>query len=50
MAHALGRNVLLITQDDRPDLYFRSIAKIRMHHYSLEDPAGLNRVLDAFLA
>jgi|GEM_PF-1378410 len=50
MAHALGRNVLLITQDDRPDLYFRSITKIRMHHYSLEDPAGLNRVLDAFLA
>lgn len=48
MAHALGRNVLLITQDDRPDLYFRSIAKMRMHHYSLEDPAGLHQVLDAF--
>jgi hypothetical protein len=50
MVHVLGRNVLLITQDDRPDLYFRSIAKMRLHHYSLEDPAGLNRVLDAFLA
>jgi nucleoside 2-deoxyribosyltransferase len=49
MAHALGRNVLLITQDERPEQYFRAIAKTRMHRYVLDEPAGLNQVLDAFL-
>jgi len=48
MAHALGRNILIITQDDRPDLYFRSIAKVRLHHYDLDDPAALQELLASF--
>jgi hypothetical protein len=48
MAHALSRNILIITQDDRPDLYFRSIAKVRLHHYDLDDPAGLQELLANF--
>jgi nucleoside 2-deoxyribosyltransferase len=50
MAHALGRNILIITQDDRPDLYFRSIAKVRLHHYDLGDPAALQGLLASFFA
>jgi len=48
MAHALGRNILIITQDDRPALYFRSIAKVRLHHYDLDDPAALQDLLATF--
>lgn len=49
MAQTLGRNILLITQDAHPEHYFAAIAKIRIHHYSLEDTDRLNRVVDTFL-
>jgi hypothetical protein len=35
MAHTLGRNVLLISQDQQVERYFRAIAKHRIHPYSL---------------
>jgi nucleoside 2-deoxyribosyltransferase len=39
MAHALGRNVLLISQDAHPEHYFRALAKHRIHLYALDTPA-----------
>ncbi len=41
IAHALGRNVLLISQDQQSKRHFRAIAKQRMHHYSLTGDQAL---------
>lgn len=52
IAHALGRNVLLISQDQEPERYFRALAKHRVHQYSLatlEETAALQTRLRSFL-
>lgn len=41
IAHALGRNVLLISQDRQSKQHFRAIAKQRMHNYSLTGDQAL---------
>ena len=33
IARALGRNLLIVTQDASPEQYFPAIAKVRMHRY-----------------
>jgi nucleoside 2-deoxyribosyltransferase len=40
IAHALGRNVILISQDRKLGVHFRAIEKERVHYYSLADEAG----------
>ncbi len=40
IAHALGRNVLLVSQDENPARYFRAIAKQRIHRYDLSKNSG----------
>jgi hypothetical protein len=35
IAHALGRNIMLISQDQQPKQHFRAISKQRIHHYTL---------------
>ena len=53
IAHALGRNVLLISQDQQPERYFRAVAKHRLHRYVLDTSAGaaaLKETLHKFLA
>lgn len=51
MAHTLGRNVRLITQDARPDRSFPAIARQRLHPYGADDAPGarLREVLQEFL-
>ena len=52
IAHALGRNVLLITQDSVEQVHFPSLAKLRVHRYSLTGKPGtkpLRQALDNFL-
>lgn len=44
IAHALGRNVLLISQDREPERYFRTLAKHRVHPYSLATPDGTDEL------
>jgi hypothetical protein len=51
MAHTLGRNVLLISQDQQVERYFRAIAKQRIHPYSLgirSDASDLQVTLQRF--
>ncbi len=51
MAHTLGRNVLLISQDQQVERYFRAIAKHRIHPYSLgirSDASDLQVTLQRF--
>jgi hypothetical protein len=53
MAHTLGRNVLLISQDQQVERYFRAIAKHRIHPYTLDtrsDAQPLAAILQRFLA
>jgi len=52
MAHVLGRNVLLVSQDDGAERHLRAIAKYRCHRYDLVAPAGpeLGDVVGRFLA
>jgi hypothetical protein len=53
IAHALGRNVLLISQDQDPERYFRALAKHRVHAYSLDtadERDALQARLRAFFA
>jgi hypothetical protein len=40
IAHTLGRNVLLISQDRQPEKYFRAIAKQRIHPYALDSDSA----------
>lgn len=50
MAHTLGRNVHLITQDAHPERTFKAIAKRRLHQYLLDGGApGLGEQLEPFL-
>jgi nucleoside 2-deoxyribosyltransferase len=52
IAHALGRNVLLVTQDSVEEVDFPSLAKLRVHRYSLTGKPGmkpLRQALDKFL-
>jgi hypothetical protein len=52
MAHTLGRNVLLLTQDASRQGYPAMFAKQRLHRYSLEDSASrqaLSDLLQRFL-
>ena len=37
IARALGRNLLIVTQDASPERYFPAIAKVRMHRYEAID-------------
>jgi hypothetical protein len=50
MAHTLGRNVLLISQDQQVERYFRAIAKHRIHPYTLKgsDAPTLEATLQRF--
>jgi hypothetical protein len=53
IAHTLGRNVLLISQDPQVERYFRAIAKQRIHPYTLGAPASsplLQATLKRFFA
>jgi hypothetical protein len=53
MAHTLGRNVLLISQDQQVERYFRAIAKHRIHPYTLDNRADspeLQATLQRFLS
>ena len=53
IAHVLGRNVVLVSQDERPELHFRAIAKYRCHRYAVDMEAGttdLGAVVARFLA
>jgi len=45
MAHALGRNVFLISQDRKLGSHFRAIGKERVHYYSLVEPDGAQDML-----
>ena len=52
IAHTLGRNVLLISQDQQPEHYFRAIAKHRIHRYALDSASSvdaLKATLEKFL-
>ena len=51
IAHTLGRNVLLISQDQQIERYFRAIAKHRIHPYTLRGPdaPALQATLQRFL-
>ena len=52
IAHTLGRNVLLISQDQQPERYFRAIAKHRIHRYALDSGSSvdaLKATLEKFL-
>lgn len=52
IAHTLGRNVLLVTQEDGGKGFLPSIRKLRAHRYSLVDDRGLeplHRALGRFL-
>ena len=51
IAHTLGRNVLLISQDQQVERCFRAIAKHRIHPYTLEGSAApaLEAILQRFL-
>jgi hypothetical protein len=51
IAHTLGRNVLLISQDQQVERYFRAIAKHRIHPYTLRGPdaPALQATLQRFL-
>lgn len=50
IAHTLGRNVRLITQDDHPERAFTAIAKRRVHRYALGDGGpALGAALEPFL-
>jgi hypothetical protein len=52
MAHTLGRNVLLLTQDASRQGYPPMLAKQRLHRYSVEDSTGrqaLSDLLQRFL-
>ncbi len=52
MAQAVGRRVLVITQNRAPHAYFPAIAKIRTHLYDPANPssmASLRQVIDAFV-
>jgi len=51
IAHALGRNVLLVTQDGSAKDHFQALAKRRIHGYSLAPGgAALSQVVERFLA
>lgn len=53
IAHTLGRNVLLVTQDDQSKGFLPAIEKLRSHRYSLVDDRGLEplrQALGRFLA
>jgi len=53
IAHTLGRNVLLVSQDRQPEKYFRAIAKQRIHPYALDSKAAardFSSVLRRFLS
>jgi hypothetical protein len=52
MAHTLGRNVLLISQDQQVERYFRAVAKHRIHPYTLtgSDSPELQATLQRFFA
>ena len=47
ICHALGRKVFLMTQDSAVPEYFPSIAKERLHCYSLTGEPGLDGLRDA---
>jgi hypothetical protein len=51
MAHTLGRNVLLMSQDQQVERYFRAIAKHRIHPYVLRgsDAPEFRATLQRFL-
>ncbi|HEY1236503.1 MAG TPA: hypothetical protein VGH22_24215 [Candidatus Binatia bacterium] len=44
IAHALGRNVLLVSQDRQPEKYFRAIAKQRIHPYGVGSDSAMSEL------
>lgn len=52
IAHTLGRRTLIVAQQGKTiDMLFESIAKLRVHVYSLQDLDGtLGRAIGRFLA
>jgi hypothetical protein len=42
IAHTLGRNVLLVSQDQQPERYFRAVAKYRIHPYALDSAPDIS--------
>ncbi len=53
MAHTLGRNVLIMVQDDINLQYPLVIAKMRIHRYSILEANGMKSIrqmIDKFLA
>jgi hypothetical protein len=53
IAHALGRNVLLLSQDVKPEHGLRALVRHRVHTYALDTPddrEALQTTLRAFLA
>ncbi len=50
IAHTLGRNTLIVGQEDTVGRLFPALAKLRVHEYGLEDGLdSLRSVLDGFL-
>ena len=47
IAHALGRNVLLVTQDDLDKAPFKSLGTLRVHRYSLTGKPGIRTLRQA---
>ena len=49
IAQALGRNILIVTQNSAPHAYLPAIEKVRTHRYDPDQPSGLATLLDTFL-
>jgi hypothetical protein len=49
IAHALGRPVLILTQNSDPHEHLAAIQRIRIHHYQPAEPTLLARLLDRFV-
>jgi hypothetical protein len=47
IAHTLGRNVLLVSQDSGAETHFPAIAKMRIHRYSVASQSGRKSLRDA---
>ena len=50
MAHALGRNTLIMAQGGTVEELFNSVAKVRVYSYDISNEVGFNSVLDGFLS
>jgi hypothetical protein len=46
MVHAIGRDVLIISQNVAPHAFFPAIAKMRIHHYDPADARSMTRLAE----